>query len=110
MLDTHVIRTIGTLRKFGFALVESPEVASCTVNERQVHAMQASASLLFDVSIEAFSEEGNWAPVKQYVQAEGLGQMSAPEGKRRGLDAIGVAAVNRALLLAQSLLELTQRN
>lgn len=108
MFDKDVIRTIRTLRKYGFPLGLDPAIANSDASAKQLYAAQAAASLLYNVDIAAFDAGGNWEGVKQYVLKNGLRTMTEHEGMQLGLDAIRVATVNVALKTALGILELAQ--
>lgn len=99
------IETVRRLRKYGFQLRVAHSISTGSHLELQLYALPAAAAVLFDVGPEAFPDEGNWVPVDLYVRESGLVKLSQKEGKRLGLNPLGVAGANPAMDLARHLLE-----
>ncbi|CAB3754918.1 hypothetical protein LMG29542_02489 [Paraburkholderia humisilvae] len=78
-------------------------------SERQLNAVQAAASVLFNVDVEAFGKGGIWAPVGKHVMSKGLREMYKVEAVELGLTtAVELASVNIVIAFAVELLEFVE--
>lgn len=105
MNANNVTEALRRMRKYGFELRITQSIAAASPIERQLHAVQAAASVLYNIDIDQFNVGGNWEPVARHVTANGLREMYKVEASEVGLTAVQIAAVNEAISFASMLLE-----
>jgi len=105
MLSINVIEALQRMRKYGFELRITQSIAAASPADRKLYAVQAAASVLYNVDIEQFDEGGTWGSVGRHVKANGLREVREADAKELGLNAVEVAAVNEAIWFACTLLE-----
>ncbi|RKR31697.1 hypothetical protein [Paraburkholderia sp. BL17N1] len=106
----NVIEALRRMRNYGFELRVAASVAAAPPSKRNLFAIEAAASVLYNVDVDAFGEGGNWEPVGRHVQRIGLREMSKVDAAELALNVneVAVAAVNAAIAFAAEILELAE--
>lgn len=110
MIADNIPEALRRMRRYGFELRITSSTAAASRNERQKYAVQASASVLYNVGVEAFEDGGNWEPVARHVMENGLREMHKVDARELDLNlgVVELAAVNAAIAFASELLELAE--
>ncbi|MGC8213073.1 hypothetical protein [Ralstonia pseudosolanacearum] len=105
MVSNNVIEALHRMRKYGFQIRVAPSIATAPKIERAYYAVQAAASVLYNIDPGAFDDGGTWEPVRKHVLDNGLRNLVKLDAKRLQLNEVQLASVNAAISFARELFE-----